>query len=286
MKISGKTKLLGIFGDPIRQTLSPYMQNAAFEALGLEYVYMAFRISPENLKNAVLSIRALDMQGVNITVPHKESIMEFLDEIDDEAKAIGAVNTIVNRDGRLIGFNTDSRGYYLSLNHETGFDPAGKTITVIGAGGGARAILFSLLNKNPKKIIISNRTVERASRLCEELGKTFPGVEFASTGLNISRFASETDLLVNTTSSGMMAGPDEKPVVRIDALKKSAIVSDIVFRPLDTPLIKEALRLGLTAHKGLGMLVCQGALAFELWTGKEPPIEVMKFAGIQALGVK
>ena len=133
-------------------------------------------------------------------------------------------------------------------------------------------------------MIISNRTIERASRLCEELGKTFPGVEFASTGLDISRFAPETDLLINTTSSGMMAGQDERPVVAIDALKKGAIVSDIVFRPLDTPLIKEASRLGLTAHKGLGMLVCQGALAFELWTGKEPPIEGHEVRGHSGSG--
>ncbi|MBI5598773.1 MAG: shikimate dehydrogenase [Deltaproteobacteria bacterium] len=283
MKISGRTKTLGIFGDPIEQTLSPYMHNAAFEALGLDLVYAAFRVRKERLKYAVEAIRALDMPGANVTIPHKESVVPFLDEIDAEARDIGAVNTIVNADGRLRGFNTDGRGYVLSLRNETGFNPEGSTIIIVGAGGAARAIIHSLLSLKPKTLVIANRTPSRAESLASEFGEKFGTAEVKTAGLDLSRYLPGADLLVNTTSMGM-AGQESLPFPSIEGIKSGAIVSDIVFRPLDTPLIQEATKMRLTVHRGLGMLVWQGALSFELWTGRKAPADTMKFADVQALG--
>jgi shikimate dehydrogenase len=169
MEISGTTKVLGIFGDPVEQTLSPVMHNAAFETLGLEFVYVPFRVRPGELKAAVGAIRALEMPGVNITIPHKEKVLNFLDGVDGDARALGAVNTVLNRDGKLIGYNTDGEGFYLSLTEETGFDPGGKTIIILGAGGAGRSIIASLLKRNPKRVIVANRTFERVESLAGPL---------------------------------------------------------------------------------------------------------------------
>jgi shikimate dehydrogenase len=286
VKITGKTRVVGIFGDPVSHSISPYMHNAAFEALGLDFVYAAFRVRPEHLKNSVSAIRALDLAGINITVPHKERVMEFLDGTSKEAAAIGAVNTIVNKGGILTGHNTDGRGWLMSLAGETGFDPGGKSVILLGAGGSARAIAFTILDKAAKALVVANRTVKKAELLARELSGKFPRARIIASTLDIARYIGEADLIVNTTSSGMLASAGEKPPVTIEGIRPDAIVSDIVYRPLDTPLIKAASGLGLKVHKGFGMLVHQGALAFELWTGKPAPIDTMRFAGLQALEVQ
>ncbi len=286
MVITGRTKVLGIFGDPVEQTLSPYMHNAAFKALGLDHVYVPFHVAPDGLEAGVEAVRALGLLGVNVTIPHKERVMEFLDEVDEEARAIGAVNTIVNRSGRLAGHNTDGRGYWMSLMDETGFDPAGKTIIVLGAGGAARAIIFSLLGRGPARVVVANRTRERAEALKEAFKNSFPEVDMVTTGLDAPGEMEGADLLVNTTSVGMLGSGGDAPPVDVGRLPSSAVVSDIVFKPLDTPLIRDAEKRGLRTHRGLGMLVCQGALSFELWTGKRAPVETMKFAALQALEVR
>ena len=283
MKISGRIKVVGIFGDPIAHTISPYMHNAAFEAMGLEFVYVPWRVRPDSIKDAVSAIKALEIAGVNVTIPHKEKVVPFLDWVDEEAVKIGAVNTIVNKNGKLFGYNTDGRGYWMSLFSETGFDANGKNIIVLGAGGAALAIAFSLLGKKPRSVIIANRTVDRAKSIAGEFAKLHPEIDLKASGLDISKYMADADLLINTTSSGMTE--EKKPPLSIHGLSKAAIVSDIVYRPPQTPLLKEAEKAGHKVHRGLGMLIWQGALSFTLWTGLPAPVDTMRFAAVQALGV-
>lgn len=288
MEISGKTKLVGIFGDPVDHTISPAMQNAAFEALGLDMAYIPFHVrkSPaHDLKAAIASIRALNLRGVNVTIPHKEKVLKYLDEVDPDAKAIGAVNTIVNRNGKLVGYNTDGPGYLLSLKEDTGFTVRGKRIIILGAGGAARAILKSALDKRPASVVVANRTLKRAEDLVREFESTFT-VEMQALKLDesIAPFAKKASLVVNTTSIGMKgSGTLDVP---LNLLPKGAIVSDIVYVPLETAFLSAARARGLRVHYGLSMLVRQGALTFELWTGKKAPVEVMQRAALAALSLK
>lgn len=290
MKINGNTKIAGIFGDPVGHTLSPAMQNAAFAALGLNALYVPFHVSsaaPNGLRAAVEAIRALSLLGVNVTVPHKEKVLKYLDEVDPHALELGAVNTIVNRDGKLVGYNTDGAGYLLSLRDETGFRAARKRVVVIGAGGAARSIVYSMLAAKAVSVVIANRTVKRAEALARGFARKFGSAEITASPLDkagrdsLSEHFMKADLVVNTTSTGMMGKGDLD--LPLEALQAGAIVSDIVYRPLRTGLIKSAEKRGLETHTGLGMLVRQGAMGFELWTGKKAPIKVMEAAARKAL---
>ncbi|MBI5343951.1 MAG: shikimate dehydrogenase, partial [Deltaproteobacteria bacterium] len=284
MRITGQTKITGIFGDPVGHTLSPSMHNAAFEALGLDWVYVPFHVRAKpasSLKEAVFAVRSLDMAGVNVTIPHKEKVIRYLDDVDEAARHIGAVNTIVNRDGRLVGHNTDGAGYLLSLREETGFIVKGKNIVVIGAGGAARAVLYSILAAGPSSVVIANRTIKRADTLAAEFRERFKAVDMKTVELRkgiVERRSSGADLLVNTTSLGM-TGFDALDI-GVDALSPEAVVSDAVYRPLETGLLRRAREQGLKIHCGLGMLVRQGALSFELWTGEKAPLDVMRKAAL------
>jgi len=289
LEISGKTKLVGIFGDPVDHTISPAMQNAAFEALGLDMAYIPFHVrkSPAyDLKAAVNAVRALNMRGVNVTIPHKEKVLKYLDEVDPDAKAAGAVNTIVNRNGKLVGYNTDGPGYLLSLKEDIGFTVRGKRIVILGAGGAARAILRSALEKRPASIVVANRTLKRAEDLIREFEASYP-VVMKAVGLLDSAIAQDLNnasLVVNTTSIGMKG--TGAPDVPLEALPRGSIVSDIVYVPLETAFLNAAKARGLRVHYGLSMLVRQGALTFELWTGKKAPVEVMQRAALAALNLK
>ncbi|MEE9613633.1 MAG: shikimate dehydrogenase [Thermodesulfobacteriota bacterium] len=283
-KVSGTTRITGIFGDPVGHTLSPAVQNAAFEELELDMVYLPFHVREEALAGAVGAIRALNMAGVNVTIPHKESVTALLDEVDEDARNTGAVNTVVNTDGRLVGYNTDGKGFLASLAEETNFNPGGKVVMLLGAGGAARGILAALLKERPKKVIIANRTSSRAEALAEEFAGKFPDVEVEAAGLNHGPALEETELLVNSTSAGM-EGKDVLDIP-LEKLRPDAIVSDIVYSPLETALLKGAEKRGLRTHGGLGMLVHQGALGFELWTGKKAPIDIMRAAALAALEAK
>lgn len=287
MKPSSSTKLVGIFGDPVSHSLSPAMQNAAFEYMGIDAVYLAFHVPARPasaLKTAVSSIKALGFMGVNITVPHKEKVIEFLDHVDNEAGDIGAVNTIVNKAGKLTGYNADARGYIESLGQEAGFSPQGKNAVVIGAGGASRAIAFAVLKAGAKRLVIANRTLRRAQTLSRDLKKKFPKPEITAVPLDknfLRPVAGDSQLIVNASSLGM-AGKEELDFP-LYALPEGAVVSDIVYKPFDTGLIKKALVRGLVVHRGLGMLVHQGALAFELWTGEKAPLDIMRMAALKAL---
>ncbi len=286
MRITGHTKLLGVFGDPVEHTLSPFLHNAVFESLAMDMVYLPLHVTKESLKGAVDSIRVFEMPGINVTIPHKNAVIAHLDEVDDQARAIGSVNTVVNKDGRLTGHTTDGEGYMASLAEDTGFEVEGKRVVILGAGGAARSILYSILKRKPDSVTVSNRTIKKAEELVREFGALFASAKLIATGLDVGKRLNDCDLLINTTSAGMLAKTEAAiDLFEVSNLNKDAVVSDIVYRPLDTPLIKKAAELGLKVHKGLGMLVHQGALSFELWTGTKAPRDTMMFAAIQSLEV-
>lgn len=268
VKITGKTKVTGIFGYPVGHSLSPAMHNAAFKSLGLDYCYLPFPVRPEHLHEAVKAIRALSLRGVNVTVPHKEKVIPLLDETDEEASFIGAVNTIVNTNGKLAGYNTDGRGFMRSLS-EKGISPSDKDILVIGAGGASRAISYYLC-KRSRSVTIYNRTVKRAKKLARDLNKLYKNVSAQESFPNIQEF----HIIINATSLGLKK--EDPAPFDTSMLKRTQIVYDLIYKK--TRLIKEASRMGCKALDGSGMLLWQGMLAFELWTGRKPPREIMSKA--------
>lgn len=280
--ITGKTKVCGIIGDPIEHTMSPAMHNAAFRALGLDYAYLAFRVRKEALKNAIAGLKALGIAGLNVTIPHKVDIMPLLDKLDPLAERMGAVNTIVNEGGLLIGYNTDAPGFLQALQ-SNGIKPGGKKIVVIGAGGAAKGIAFVLAEAGASLVVL-NRTPLRAEELATQMARFYhQGLKaMALSEANLKEALADADVLVNTTSAGMVPDVDQTPVpVRL--LKPGITVFDIVYNPRETRLLREAKAAGARTIFGLDMLVWQGALAFEKWTGQKAPFEVMKQAAIKAL---
>ena len=278
-KIDGKTKVTGVFGYPVEHSLSPLFHNAAFASLGIDFTYLPFAVKPEELKIAVESIRSLSMVGVNVTIPHKEKVLPYLDEISPEAKAIGAVNTIHNKRDRLTGYNTDGDGFIESLIKQGGFDPKDKNVFLLGAGGAAYAISFALIESGIKKLILVNRTYSKGKGLLEHLKKIFQDkcqlslVEFEER--NSSFVMSEIDLLINATSLGMY--PGDPSLIAPEVLPPNIFIYDVVYNR-KTPLLKLAEEKKLASLGGLEMLVYQGALSFEIWTGQKAPIKIMKEA--------
>ena len=268
VRITGKTKITGIFGYPIEHTLSPAMHNAAFKALGLDYCYVPFLVRPEHLQDAVKSIRSLNLCGVNVTIPYKEKVIPLLDEIHDEASLVGAVNTIVNRNGKLIGYNTDGKGFIQSLV-ESGISPTDKDILIIGAGGASRTISYYLCQQS-KSVAIYNRTYERAKKLVRELKKLYQNVFLQETISHVENF----HIIINATPLGLK-NKDPSPL-DTSLLKNNQIICDLIYKK--TLLLKEASQKGCMTIDGSGMLLWQGMLTFELWTGKKPPAEVMRKA--------
>jgi shikimate dehydrogenase len=271
--LTSKTRLVGLLGHPVQHSQSPLMHNAAFAEKQLPFAYAAFDVQPELLAEAVAGIRALGLRGVNVTIPHKVAILPLLDEIDPLAQRIGAVNTVVNDNGRLIGYNTDGMGYVRSLVEETGLTLGDQVVTMLGAGGAARAVAFTLAEKGVKEIRILNRSREKAALLAEHVGSIVPTkVLDAADG---KAAVADTTLLVNTTSIGMHPHVDEMPIPA-EWLHADLIVSDLIYNPLETKLLKEARQIGAKVHSGVGMFVNQGALAFELWTGEQAPSDLMR----------
>ncbi len=279
MTIRGTTQVLGIFGYPVEHSLSPVMQNAALQAAGLDAVYVPFMVAPVKLEEAVEAIRALGIRGVNVTIPHKENIISYLDELDPKARMIGAVNTVINENGRLIGYNTDETGLIKSLAQDLAFHPNGRRILMLGAGGASRAALVALAEQGAQWIGIANRTRQKAEDLAQAFQNLFPGTIFAVLGLDeveLSEVCPSVDLLLNSTSLGMKGEIFEGiPWLQLNS---SAVVYDIVYRRPDTPLVTSAREYGHLAAGGLGMLIAQGEDAFRIWTGQECPKGVMKQA--------
>ncbi len=282
--ISGRTRICGIIGDPIEHSMSPVMHNAAFKNKGLDYVYLPFRVKKEGLGKAIEGMRALNMRGLNVTIPHKVAVIQFLDELDHLADKIGAVNTVVNDNGVLKGYNTDATGFLQALL-ERGIEPKGKSVVILGAGGASRAISFILADRGAHLVVL-NRLLELdwAKELANRISQIFTR-EVEALELNrknLAKALEKADILVNATSVGMSPNVNETPVIS-DLLRPNLVVYDIVYNPIKTRLQREAEVAGATTISGLNMLVWQGALAFEKWTGLKAPVELMKQEAIKLL---
>lgn len=273
MRITGKTKVVALLGYPVEHSLSPEMHNRAFKSLGIDYCYVTFPVRPDMLREAVGGIRALGLAGVNVTVPHKEAVMPMLDFVDSEASFIGAVNTVVNLKDKLTGYNTDGRGFMKSLEEE-GIDVEGKRVFMVGAGGGARAISYYLSEKTSDLFLFDIDT-EKAERLKGDLLINRKNVHRPEGLEEIG----DMDIVINATPLGLK--PDDPLPIDVSKLNSGQIVCDLIYK--ETPLQKEASRLGLRTFNGLGMLLWQGVLAQELWTGQMPPHEVMREALLEGL---
>jgi len=282
--ISGRTRVCGIIGDPIEHTMSPVMHNAAFEKMGVDYFYVPFRVKKEQLAKAIEGVRALNIRGLNVTIPHKVDIIPFLDGLDPLAKRIGAVNTVVNDEGILTGYNTDATGFLQALL-ERGIEPRGGNIVILGAGGASRAISF-ILAETGSNLVILNRLLELdwaeelASRLSHTFAKEVEALELNQK--NLAEALEKADILVNATSVGMTPSMDET-LVPFNLLKPGLVVFDIVYNPIKTRLLREAEEAGAKIISGIDMLVWQGALAFEKWTGLKAPIELIRKEVIKIL---
>ncbi len=278
MLISGKTKIVGIFGYPIEHTLSPLMHNAAFKKLNLDYVYLPFSVEPAELKKAVESLRSLNIIGVNITIPYKEKVMKYLDEIDKDACLIGAVNTIHNINGLLKGYNTDGEGFISSLVNEARLNLDGKKVLLIGAGGVGKAIAIKLAEKGVERIVITDKIIEKARKLVKHVVHTISDCCVYSLDFNetkVAREISEADILINATPVGMHK--NDPYVVNPKLVRKNLFVYDVIYNR-NTELLNSAKKIGAKNLGGLGMLLYQGAISFEIWTGKKAPIDTMRKA--------
>ncbi|MCD6188526.1 MAG: shikimate dehydrogenase [Desulfuromusa sp.] len=277
MSLSGNSQIYGLLGDPVAHSLSPLMQNQTFQAHHIDAVYVPFHVLADNLPAAVNGLRALNVAGVNVTIPHKETILPLLDQIDPTAKLIGAVNTVVNRAGVLTGYNTDASGFIRSVRQELKFQPEGCKVLLLGAGGACRAVAVGLALAGVKSIFIANRHPERAEKLIHKLISHFPSVQLFVSDYNDNsylRTLSEVDLIVNTTSIGLQG--EKINFLPLEYIKGSALIFDMIYSLSETPLIKSARSLKLLCTDGLGMLAAQGEDAFFLWTGVKPTTGFMR----------
>lgn len=273
--MSPARKQLAVIGDPVAHSLSPAMQNAALRELSLPFTYRKIHVRPQELKKFMRQ-RAPKLAGFNCTLPHKEAILEYLDWISPAAKQMGAVNTVVRRQGKYYGFNTDGAGYLRSLEEEVDWAPQGKRITLLGAGGAARGLAMALASAGASELAVCNRTLARAKKLVERLKKSHPKLKLTAgplKGPGLERALKRTDLLVNTTTLGMEGSAWQG--FPWQALPRRALVSDIIYHRRITPLLRGAKAHGHHIHTGEGMLVHQGALAFLLWTGHLPNTKLM-----------
>jgi len=276
--------LLGIIGNPVRHSLSPCMQEAALRRLGLDARYLAFEISPGEVRDVLRALAPLGFWGINVTIPYKERVLRLLDELRPPAAEIGAVNTIVVSGGRLVGHNTDADGFRMALEREGRLDPHGRRVLLVGAGGAARAVAYACLAGGCGPLLIANRTAARARSLCRALRSNFPRASVAvvsPAAADFSAIAAGSALIVNTTPLGGRPG-DPLPVPA-EGLRRGQVVMDIVYRPRATPLLAAASGAGARCVDGLAMLLYQGALAFSLWTGREAPLPAMRRALAAAL---
>ncbi|WP_409301808.1 shikimate dehydrogenase [Peribacillus sp. SCS-155] len=274
-------KVYGVIGDPISHSVSPDIHNDAFSRYNLNSFYHHFHVTPTKLEDAVKGMKAIGVRGFNVTIPHKTAIIPHLDEVDETARAIGAVNTVVNRNGRFVGYNTDGFGYLLALKEEYNQSLDDKRILLIGAGGAARGIYCTLVKEGIANVDIANRTVEKAKELVndcpyENHTRVF-SIHEAETNLN------QYDILINTTPEGMSPHTERMPL-QLHKLKNDAFVSDIIYNPLKTKLLEAAEQKQAMIQNGLGMFAFQAALAFEIWTGIFPEVERMKQIVLNKLG--
>ena len=281
------SQYVGLIGYPLSHSISPAMQQAAFDHYGMSVRYELWPTPPEALESEVSKLRGSRYLGSNVTMPHKERVLSLLDEVDPQARPVGAVNTIVARDDRLVGHNTDIYGFTRSLREIGGCDPGGKRVLLLGAGGAGRAAAFSLVAAGAASVTIANRTVDRAESLARDTGGAAKGVAAIPADEELLREAAAgSELIVNATSVGMLHG-DAEGLSPLDAalIPPGSLVYDMVYNPAETPLMRHAERVGARTLGGLMMVIYQGAAAFELWTGSPAPLEVMADEGRRALAL-
>lgn len=279
-----KAELVGVFGHPVAENPTIVMQEAGFAALGLNWRYLTVEVLPADLADAFRGLRAFNMRGVNLTIPHKVAVLEHLDEVADDAALIGAVNT-VRRDGeRLVGENTDGKGFLRSLRDDARVDPTGKRVVVLGAGGAARAITVELALAGAAHITVVNRGAERGRTLTDLLDTRTPATADFTLWDHPYAVPDGTDILVNATSIGLYPDVTAKPELDYRSVTPDMTVCDVIPNPPDTPFLAQARRRGAVTLDGLGMLVYQGAIAFTLWTGHDAPVAAMRQALADAFG--
>lgn len=287
MEITGHTKVVGVIGDPVEHSCSPPMHNAAFREMGMDYIYIPFHVKPVDLPAAVEGFKALNVAGINVTLPHKKFVLPLMDSVSQEAELIGAVNTMVFRDDGLVeGHNTDARGFIASLQEEGIDSVSNMKVVVLGAGGGAQAVVVGLALEGVDRITVANRTPEKAVQLAETMSKKteVPVEGIALSDGRLPEYIAESDLLVGTVTASM--DPSIPLIIDPEWLHEDLIVCDIIYVPPVTNLLKAAAERGLKTVGGMGMLVHQGAISFKLWTGKQPSVDTMRQALAEALSVR
>ncbi|MDY6834579.1 MAG: shikimate dehydrogenase [Chloroflexota bacterium] len=282
------SKTVVLLGYPLGHSLSPVFQQAAFDYYQMDTQYELREVSPDDLDKVVNSLREPSYPGANVTIPHKQSVIPMMDDLDVLASEIGAVNTIVNRSGRLVGYNTDASGFIKALRQEGGFEPQKKSVVLLGAGGVARAIGFALVKAGVSSIDITEKLMPDNAIGIKSSLESLGGIQvnvFKWDETLIGDAVSHCDLLVNCTPMGMKHSPDEQcSPVSEDVIPSTTFVYDVVYNPADTVLLRKARSAGAAGLGGLSMLVYQGAVSFELWTGKDAPVELMMETARKALG--
>lgn len=282
--VSYQAELVGVFGCPVAENPTGVMQEAAFQAQGLNWRYLTIEVRSEDLEAAIAGLRAFNMRGINLTIPHKVAVIQYLDHLSPEAELIGAVNTVVREGDQLVGHNTDGKGFLRSVREDAGIDLAGKRIVFLGAGGAARAMAVELALAGAAHITIVNRTLSRGQELAKHLSEKTPAeVQFVPWRADYS-VPREADILVNATSIGLFPQVQEMPPIAMASIRNDLLVCDVIPNPPRTAFLSAAAAQGAGTLDGLGMLVYQGAIAFQMWTGVEAPIPVMRRALEQVFG--
>ena len=280
-----RAELTGVFGDPVDDNPTIVLEEAGYQALDLNYRYLTIKVLPEDLQCAIDAVKAMHFRGINLTMPHKIKVIPMLDELSEAAQIIGAVNTVINDDGKLIGENTDGKGFTSSLMSK-GVELAGKKIMILGAGGAARAIAVECALCGAKEVLIASRRAEPGMELSELIRTKTKAASDYIAWTGTLKVPEGTDILINATPVGFAPNRDEKPDIDYGTIHEGMIASDVVFDPVQTQFLKAAAEKGARTFTGIGMLVQQGALNFTYWTGEEAPVDVMYEALEEALAEK
>lgn len=290
--VNTQTRLCALFGHPVKHSFSPLMHNSAFRYLGLNYIYAAFDIEPRNLEVAVNAVKVLNLAGVNITIPHKEKVICYLDSIDPFAELTGAVNTVSNTEGKLTGYNTDGPGFICSLEEDCSFDVRNKTVLLVGAGGAARAVGIQLalsgasavgiLNRNQQRGALLAKTIQDATGI-ETVTLPWPREKHPVLEKDLTSFFQNADLVVNCTPVGMYGVSGQLPPLPYHLARCGQVAYDLVYNPPETRFLAKFRQSGCSVANGIGMLLYQGVLAFEQWTGHRAPVQVMRESLIKCL---
>ncbi len=275
--ITGKTKVVGVIGNPVEHSLSPPMHNAAFKHMGLDYVYVPFYVPNGKLNEAIIGAKALNIKGLNVTIPYKTEIIKYIDSLDKSAELIGAVNTLKFKDNNIRGYNTDGIGAVRAIEEVSSV--RNKKIVILGAGGAARAVSFQILMDGAESLVIANRTPVNALKLQKELIKKLEAnVKTVDLGEKLKNELKDAHILINTTPIGMYPNIDQEPLVKAEMMCEDLICNDLVYNPLKTGFLKEAEKAGAKTISGIKMLIYQGMESFRIWTGVYPPLDVFEEA--------